>query len=229
MGVIYIIKNTVNFKIYIGQTKNTLHNRWNGHLSSFRQFLKNPIKSRSWALYGAFKKHGLENFVLINFRTCLDSELDDIETHYIKTLGSLTPNGYNIRSGGKTGTHSDESREKMKQAKLGEKNPNFGKPRSNEFKRILSIKKSGENHHYFGKKLELEHCEKLSISHKKDGLSEGLPMYMVYIKARSEHYCGEGYAIVNHPNAKNKYFTSKKLTLEEKFELAKQYINQIKE
>ena len=139
-------------------------------------------------------------------------------------MSSLSPNGYNLRIGGNTSTHSKESREKMRQAKLGKNNPNFGKPRSAAFKQILSIKKSGEKHHYFGKQLEQNHKEKLSISHKKDGLSEGLPMYMVYVKPRPEHYCAEGYAILNHPIAKNKYFTSKKLTLLEKFELAQQYL-----
>jgi len=226
MGVIYIIKNTVNYKIYIGQTKNKLDKRWKSHKSSYRSFI-NGSYGKCSALYNAFRKYGLDNFVIISFRICIDDELDSLETFYIKIFGSLSPNGYNLREGGNTSKHSKESIKKMSQAKIGINNPNFGKPRSDEFKRILSIKKSGENHHYFGKKLEPEHIKKLSESHKKDGLSEKLPMYLVYVKARPENYCSEGYAIVNHPNAKSKYFTSKKQTLEEKLNLAKQYLNQI--
>lgn len=221
MGIIYIIRNIVNYKIYIGQTIHTLHSRWNSHLSAFR----NKDNSKSWALYGAFKKYGIDNFVIIRFKNCDDDKLDEIETHYIKVFGSMCPNGYNIRSGGKTGQHCEESREKMRQAKLGPNNPNFGKPRSEKFKQLMSVKKSGENHHYFGKNLDPVHLEKLSVAHKKDGPSEGLPMYMVYVKARPEYYCSEGYAIVNHPTAKNKYFTSKSNTLEEKRILAQQYLN----
>jgi group I intron endonuclease len=225
MGIIYIIKNIVNYKIYIGQTKSSVLKRWNGHMSSYRQFLKNPEHIKCIALNNAFKKYGLENFVIITFRDLDDDRLDDQEKHYIKVFGSISPNGYNIRKGGTGGGMFNEiSRQKMSFAKLGEKNPNYGKNRSDEFKQIMHEKKSGIKHHFYGKNLSTEHLEKLSKSHKKDGDSKDLPMYMVYVKARPEHYCSEGYAIVNHPRLKNKYFTSKKLTLDEKFELTQEYL-----
>lgn len=228
MGIIYIIKNTVNYKIYIGQTITTLHKRWGSHKSSYRLFMDGKYKKSS-ALYNAFKKYGINNFVIINFKECDNNNLDNLELFYIKTFSSLSPNGYNLRKGGNTASFSEESIEKMRISKTGEKNPNFGKPRSDEFKQILSIKKSGENHHYFGKNLNSDHLEKLSVSHKQGGLSEGLPMYMVYVKARPKQRCSEGYAIMNHPSISNKYFTSKKKSLEENLENAKKYLNQIKE
>ena len=214
--------------MYIGQTKTTANTRWNGHLSSYRQFLKNPEKAKCIALCNAFSKYGIQNFVMISFKEMDDNQLDEQERFYIKIFNSISPNGYNIREGGSGGgIFTEASIEKMRLAKLGKNNPNFGKPRSDEFKMIMREKKSGEKHHYFGKKLDIDHKDKLSKSHKKDGLSEGLPMYMVYVKARPEHYVSDGYAIVNHPKLKNKYFTSKKLEIEEKLELAKQYLNQI--
>lgn len=52
-------------------------------------------------------------------------------------------------------------------------------------------------------------------------------MYMVYVKERPQNYSGDGYAVVNHPLLKNKYFRSKKLTDEEKFKLAMNYLTTI--
>lgn len=229
MGIIYLIKNNQNNKIYIGQTTKDLNKRWGAHISSFKRFKNGSKHGCSWALYGAFKKYGINNFSVFLLKKCPDNSLDDIESFYIRVFNSMVPFGYNIRSGGKTGKHCKESREKMRQSKLGSKNHNYGKPRSEDFKRKLSIAKSGENHHFYGKKFQCDHIENLSKSHKKGGPSEGLPMYMVYVKPRPEHYCYEGYAIVNHPMADNKYFTSKKLSMEEKFDLAKNYLDQIKE
>lgn len=110
----------------------------------------------------------------------------------------------------------------MRIAKLGERNPNFGKPRTEDFKQKLSKAKSGERHHFWGKHFTEEHKLNLSKSHKKSDL----PMYLVYIKARPTRYCFEGYAVTNHPVLKTKYFTSKKLTLEIKLKQAMEYLNE---
>ncbi len=84
MGIIYIIRNIVNYKIYIGQTIHTLQSRWNSHLSAFRS----NNNSKSWALYGAFEKYGIENFVIVQFKDCDDDKLDEIETFYFPITGS---------------------------------------------------------------------------------------------------------------------------------------------
>ena len=49
-------------------------------------------------------------------------------------------------------------------------------------------------------------------------------MYVVYVKERPQYYQSSGYAVVNHPTLKNKHFTSKKLSDEEKLKLALEYI-----
>ena len=38
---------------------------------------------------------------------------DEREIHYIKELGSLYPNGYNLKNGGCVFTHSDESKKRV--------------------------------------------------------------------------------------------------------------------
>ena len=196
-------------------------------MHSYAGYIKGKEHGCSWALYGAIKKYGLENFTLINFKQVEDKDLDDYERKYIKVFNTMVPNGYNIRTGGLSGKHCLESREKMKNSKLGEKNHNYGKPRSEEFKKLMSEKKSGENHHFFNKKLSEEHKEKLSASHKQRK-DINLPMYISYIKERSApHYTGEGY-VVTIPGFK-KHFTSKKLSLEQKFEMASDYVKSVKE
>lgn len=148
--------------------------------------------------------------------------MDQLEITYIKELNTLVPNGYNIRTGGSNGQHCEESRERMRQAKLGQKNHNFGKPRSDETKAKISEARSGEKHHYYGKELSEEHKLNLSKGHKGDN---GLPMYLVKIKPRPSHYCAGGYAVANHPTLKNKQFTSGKKTDGEKLQEAYDYLN----
>ena len=81
----------------------------------------------------------------------------------------------------------------MRESKLGEKNHNFGKPRTEETKRAISDAKNGSKHHFYGKELSFEHKLALSKSHTE------LPMYIVYVKARPEHYTSSWYSVVNHP------------------------------
>ncbi len=226
MGIIYLIKNLLNNKTYVGQTKCDLNKRWNGHKSSYERYIRDKNHGCSWALYGAIKKYGFDNFALINFKQIEDKYLDEYETKYIKILNTMVPNGYNIRTGGSTGKHCLESREKMRKSKLGDKNHNYGKPRSESFKKLISEKKSGENHHFFNKKLSEEHKQKLSISHKNNK-NDMLPMYISYINERpAPHYSGEGY-VVTIPGFK-KHFTSKKLSIEQKLKMASDYASSIK-
>lgn len=171
------------------------------------------------------KKYSKENFVIKELKFVNnDDDLDGEEIKYIKIYNSVVPNGYNIRTGGSKGKHCVESREKMRQAKLGVKNHNYGKPRSEEFKALMSAKKSGVNHHFWNKELSEKHKEKLAKSHKKDE-NNHLPMYIGYMKARPKYYQDEGY-VVTYPKHR-KHFTSKKYTLSEKLQMAKNYLDKI--
>ena len=44
-------------------------------------------------------------------------------------------------------------------------------------------------------------------------------------KSRPEFYQSSGYVFINHPNLKTKYFTSKKFTDKEKYNMALEYLN----
>ena len=50
-------------------------------------------------------------------------------------------------------------------------------------------------------------------------------MYLVYIKSRPKYYQSSGYAVVNHPVLKNKYFTTNKLSDSDKMKQALIYLS----
>lgn len=211
MGIIYCLTSPSGKK-YIGQT-----------IRSLQQRLKEHNKcTECVTIHSAIIKYGLNNFSIDILKTCPDEELDKWETHYIHTLNTMCPNGYNIRSGGSNGAHCEESKVRMSESKKGAKNHNFGKPRTEEAKKNISIAKAGEKHHFFNKKLTEEHKIKLAVAHRRH--DEDLPMYLTKCLPRPEVYVSGGYAVTNHPTLKNKYFTSKKLSDEEKYRLAFEYL-----
>lgn len=227
-GHVYLIENLINGKCYIGQAKcYTIRGYKHGYMRRWEQHQKAAIREDGgcWLLEAAIRKYGAENFGIMLLCKCDLDELDIYEKFYIKTLETLSPNGYNIRTGGKNGEHCDESRERMRHKKLGPLNHNYGKPRSEETKKKISEAKKGPKHHFYGKTLSKKHKLNLSKSHKKN--DPDLPMYMIYIKARPEHYSSSGYAILNHPSGIKKYFTSKKLTDDEKYDLAFNFLQKL--
>ena len=210
MGVIYKITSPSG-KSYIGQTKRSFEKRWTEHCK---------LEGTCIILENAIEKYGAESMRKEILLEINDSFLDSYEQRFIELFETLEPFGYNVRNGGSNGIHSEESRKRMRESKLGELNHNFGKPRTESTKKAISIAKSGEKHHFFGKHLTEEHKLNLSKSHKKSDL----PMYMVYVKERPETYQYEGYAIINHPTLKTKYFTSKKISIEDKYKMALEYM-----
>lgn len=93
-GIIYIIKNKVNKKVYIGQTTNDVQTR-------FKQHCKNStLKTRNYKLYNAIKKYGKSNFYVEILEKNIDiKELDKKEIYYIEKHNSYKQ-GYNSTKGG---------------------------------------------------------------------------------------------------------------------------------
>lgn len=213
MGVIYCLTSPSG-KQYIGQTKRAFIKRLNEHKKCI---------SGCIILNNAIQKYGFDSFTYEVLVETNNLFLNNYEKDFINMFNTMEPNGYNVRSGGsQCSTHSIESRNRMSLAKRGTKNHNYGKERSADTKLKISQARSGEKHHFYGKSLSYEHKLKLSNSHKSD---ISLPMYMIYVKPRPIMYQSEGYAILNHPTLKNKYFTTKRMTLEEKYNLAFNYLN----
>lgn len=104
-GYIYKISNTINDKIYIGQTRRTVECRWKQHLREGNTSEENR-RSKSF-LYRSMYKYGTENFYIETIETLtgntkkeLCDKLNNKEKYYIKELNTLIPNGYNIAPGG---------------------------------------------------------------------------------------------------------------------------------
>jgi len=137
--LIYLITNIRNGKQYIGQTMYDIPHRMSGH--------KHDAKTKNYPLYRAFRKYGLENFTISELEQCADiNELNSHEQSWIKNLDTLTPNGYNLTTGGKSGgTISEITRQRMIDAHTGIKRPNI----------------SGTNHPRWGKHLSEETKEKI--------------------------------------------------------------------
>ncbi len=109
MGYIYIITNSINTKVYIGQTTGTLEHRWYEHQREARRYAKyqdTPDKLGNIKysfIYRAMAKHGISNFRLDVIISADDSELNALEVQYIKEHNSIAPFGYNLNSGGGAG------------------------------------------------------------------------------------------------------------------------------
>ena len=123
MYTVYIHKNKINQKIYVGLTKQTPQNRWRKNGEGYRS------QNKFWS---AIQKYGWNNFEHIIIKTNLTAEeAGQLEKDLIKSFNSIQ-NGYNVDGGGVTPNHSPETIEKIRQAQLGEKSPLYQKPLSKE-------------------------------------------------------------------------------------------------
>jgi len=140
MGFIYMLKSPSG-KSYIGQTIRPIEKR----------FEKHQRKSSSCvAIYNAIEKYGWENFEK-DWYECPDEELNKHERWLVNLMGTLSPDGYNLKEGGGNGKLSEETKQKKREAQLGEKNPMFGKKVSEETKQKKREAQLGEKNPMFGK------------------------------------------------------------------------------
>lgn len=115
-GYIYVIENTINYKLYVGQTVN-LERRRRSHFSNSREQGNQAIKA-------AMQKYGKNHFDFVILEGCETSdELNERESYWIKELNTISPYGYNLNSGGQSFVISDETRLKMKENHWSRKHP----------------------------------------------------------------------------------------------------------
>ena len=88
---IYIIRNYINDKVYIGQSVDSKQ-RWANHLSNARH------KNRWSAIDFSMAKHGIENFYYEIIETT--ENYNERERYWIQYYNSVLPNGYNCDLGG---------------------------------------------------------------------------------------------------------------------------------
>lgn len=147
--VIYKIINKIDGKIYIGQTVQELNTRWIQHKCDAK------TRGQNHVLYRAIRKHGIENFEIKMIAKCSSiGEMNHREEYYIKIFGCLAPIGYNLAIGGGNKRHTEETKKKISDKKIGIKTGstwNKGIPCSDETKRKLSFLTSGSKNGMYGK------------------------------------------------------------------------------
>ena len=128
-GVVYLIENCINGKKYVGQTNN---------LSKRIRYHRSFYKTKNTKLYKAMRKYGIENF---KFRVLVETDdlnvLEDYELYYIWKFRTLF-NGYNQRlvfvCHNREFRHTNETKQKIRESKLGKLNPMYKKSLSKETK-----------------------------------------------------------------------------------------------
>lgn len=93
-GRIYIIRNTINDKVYVGQTTSSIQLRFRNHLSAARH-------NKDYIIGKAIRKYGESNFYVELLEECLAEELNEREKYWIAFFDSTANrNGYNMSIGG---------------------------------------------------------------------------------------------------------------------------------
>ena len=154
MGSIYKITNTINGKVYVGQTINDAYKtRIRDHL--------NGTQHGSRLVKHAIEKYGQDVFTVEILHDGIIPEfLNTLEIEAIAKFNTVAPNGYNLDTGGNgVGSPSGETRRKLSEA-------NKGKKRSEETKQKISASKTGENHPNYGKPRSEETKRKMSENHQ---------------------------------------------------------------
>ena len=199
---VYVHRNKINGKIYVGQTCQKPESRWrNGKGYDGCTYF-----------YNAINKYGWDNFEHIICLSNLSLEdANDFEEILIKKLDTTNPNkGYNIEFGGKNSKLSEITKQKLSKAMLGRYNginhPMYHKHHTEETKIKLSESHKGKHHSETtrtkikestkGKPKSEEHRKK--ISEAKTG--EKHPMYGKTFSDEHKRKISEALKGENHPN-----------------------------
>lgn len=108
-GIIYLHKNKVNGRCYVGQTKQNPNRRWRKSDITFHSYKSCEI------FYRALKKYGWDNFETTILVSCFSQEnINILEEYFINYYNSLAPNGYNgVAIVDQKSVYTDESKKKM--------------------------------------------------------------------------------------------------------------------
>ena len=150
MYIIYKYTNTINGKVYIGQTSKSLEERACPNGVNYKECRR---------FYGAICKYSWENFkpeILEEVETL--EEANDREVYYISQYKSNNPEfGYNIANGGDNHIQSEESRKIISQKAIERykdpaKNPMYGRKHTEDAKKKQSECKMGNKNPMYGRK-----------------------------------------------------------------------------
>lgn len=219
-GVVYLLRNTLNGKCYVGQTTGSVERRFGQHAST----------SKDAPITRALKKYGRESFTKEALYIAFGKDsLDAAEILLITDYNSQRPEGYNVQAGGSYG--SPETRKKLSAALRGKivspetrakfSAVNLGRKLSQETKEKVSQKLRGRAvsqqtrdkiaaslrgrkrptevvekvaNQLRGRKLSPERCLAISAfqrgSKRSPEARESIRLGWIKRKAAAEHHCG---------------------------------------
>ena len=236
-GEIYKITSPCG-KQYIGQTKCLAkrkdkfiiwgtQKRWKSHINEAKSLKKEGCLK----LNNCINKYKFENFIVNVLLVCDIEYLDYYESLMISKYNTMYPNGLNLKIGGSNGViFSKETILKMSNSAKGRsfstetiekiRQGNIGKFVSDETREKLRIAATGKKRTDKTKQ-KISDFQKEYLQPKRKHF--GLPDYIYIINYSNK----QGYMVKNHSSIPNKYFVSSKILMEEKLNLAKQYLQQV--
>lgn len=164
-GVVYLIRNLENGKVYVGQTTQALAARWKQHCFD-------SIVRRGFPLHLAIRKYGRDLFEIVVLAECSDQdELNLRESELIAEYRACERGvGYNVRGGGDGGgPHSAETRSRLSARLKGRIANNKGK-KMPESQHIAMLKLMRENNPNIGKICSAETRAKIGAANAIRGL-----------------------------------------------------------
>jgi hypothetical protein len=153
---IYLIKNKINNKIYIGSALN-IRKRWKQHRNSLR---KNKHYNRY--LQSAFNKNGFQNFEWSVIEYVDKNKLTETEQKWLNYYRSFDRTiGYNLSPTASSCLgvkHSEESKKRMSKSHMGNRQSEETKEkiRRSRLKKVYQFDENGELLNIFNSILEAE-------------------------------------------------------------------------
>jgi len=193
---------------YIGATYRKVEQRFGQHISDALNNRGNGCTS----LKNAMREFGEKSFDVETLLVCNEEQVDLYEDKFINLYNTLHPNGYNLKTGGRSGCKLlEETKNQIAESNRG------------KFVGVETRVLIGSTSKY--RNMSDDNKQRLKDALALLGL-ENLPMYIV-LSVDKRYNRNVDKIQVRVPNKKNKQFSIKDMPLNEKIKLAIEYKNSI--